>query len=378
LTLLKRKRTVNKDKSKITRSFNKYKAKTPRSQHPTTLELAQKLHALELKIDQLVETYGKLRAKASWLTNVRETNKAYTRMYHLLKDHCRRQHEAHVVDFEVRRDFNAEQWRSDFNFRFSSPPSEGRIRAKETWLRYQAAPATIMERIDCLLDLELAATENNDATFACVEPARDSATTLTDLNWRLKYHGLVTEEDILQFAKKIASAVLSFNCTPWFRAFWTCDDVVMYASKAQIPNIYPLSDGFEPHFRVPLENDASQIDFEMMLWCLGLVLYDLWKYIPGSRDTYGLGRVRWDITTLQDDRRKIIVQTNKWVKRKQMPRRYGEILRWCLDAELGQGDMRDPGKMHEMWTTVVCGLDKVIEEERKRNAAVDFAQVAAA
>ncbi|KAH7077556.1 hypothetical protein BKA63DRAFT_564132 [Paraphoma chrysanthemicola] len=345
--------------------------------------LAHMLQTLHSKIKQLLTTCKDLHRKATWLSNVRRTNRAYTRMYEILQSYCRRrQHEAHIVDFDLRRDLDNEQWQDEFHFRFSVPASGGRKREKEAWLRYQANEQSLPEQIHCLLDLEPPVSDSEKCMFTCVCDTRGPARTLKDLHWILRQAGnVVSEEDILQLAKKIASAVLGFNCTPWVRTFWTCNDVIMYAnpnpeSEDQVPDSYSLSMDFEPHLRVHLENTADQIDFKMMLSCLGVVLYDLWKYFPRTRDTYEPRLVSMDPAELLSVANRIKAQMSVWVRHAQMPGRYEEIVTWCLNApQYSSTEMRDPIKIDEMYRTVVCGLEHVIDQERKRNALLEQAQL---
>ncbi|KAH7083736.1 hypothetical protein FB567DRAFT_529809 [Paraphoma chrysanthemicola] len=364
------------------KSGSKDKTKAAMASSTDHLILTHRLHTLHAKIKELLTACKDLNKKAAWLSNVRRTNHAYTRMYDILQHRCRRRHEVHIVDFDLRRDLDTAQWQNEFHFRFSIPASGGRTWEKEAWLRYQANEQSLPEQIGCLLDLEPPTSDGEMCMFTCVCNTRGPARTLTDLNWILRQEGnVVTEEDVLQLAKKIASAVLGFNCTPWVRSFWTCNDVIMYAitngeAANDVAESYSLSMDFEPHLRMHLENTADQIDFKMMLSCLGLVLYDLWKYFPGSRDTYEPRLVTMDSDELVSITLGIKEQMSVWVRHAQMPRRYEEIVTWCLNApQCSLAEMRDPMKMDEMYRTVVCGLDEVIDKERKKSAIVEHAQI---
>lgn len=344
---------------------------------------------LYTKIRELSSECESILQRATALAEYRYAHDAYKMLYFLLYDHCRR-HEAHVIDFDLAQTRQTDTMSIEVHFRFANSATGTPHETSEMWLAFKATGQFLQignsfarHELGCLLGYGTNSLKgesfhrlphsHNGAELNCVRfgSQPQAGVTLTMMNTVLQTKYLVSEGEILHLAKRIATAVIQLNCTPWFTTFWSSDNIVLFPDHRKDSS--PLK---KPHFRLHLENASKQNceqqspSTEVMLFCLAIVLYELWKYFPGDKNMYEPRLDRFDDGNLNQIRMNIKRQMEKWVQTRNMPETYAEIIEWCLDAPPCTADeMKDSKKLNEMFERVICGLEKV-ENECSDSAAL--------
>ncbi|KAJ5772104.1 hypothetical protein N7520_002633 [Penicillium odoratum] len=338
---------------------------------------------LYTKIRQLSAECESIRHRAAALAGYRCAHDAYKILYFLLYDHCRR-HEAHIIDFDLAQARPTDNVSTDVHFRFATLATGTPHETGEMWLAFRATGkfSTIeslgaRHELGCLLGYEINALHgestrrlphsHDGAELNCLSFGLQPRTevTLTTMNTVLQTNYLVSEGEILHLAKTIATAVIQLDSTPWFTTFWNSDNIVLFLDDPK--DSFPLK---KPHFRIRLEHASRQSSehqspsTEVMLFCLAIVLYELWKYFPGDKNMYEPRLDRFDDGNVTLIRRNIKRQMDKWVQTRSIPETYAEIIDWCLDApSCTAEEMRNSSKkLNEIFERVICGLEKVESE----------------
>jgi hypothetical protein len=329
------------------------------------------------------------RAKA--LMNLQNAHRAYT-MLHQRLSICCREHDTHIVDFELETTIAAS---TAGKFRFALP-RKGTYPGEEVWLAFVATPGhssfdylSHEHQQDCPLR-----SPNNLDSFMNEEPvlklsyvsqyeiqslrAATMAATLVGQNLGQVTQYLIPsvfdEADIVCLAKQLAIAVLKFNNTPWNSPCWSTNDVILFPDTQQT-NLSLR----RPHFRVELaavtrkEAEIHGTRIRSVMFCLGVVLYELWKYYPPFDlcdifypDLEHLKRLQSEDLKQEYSREvsvAILNRATKWLEVGRVDSGYFDIIKWCLSApESSARELDDPQLLISLYEKLVGRLESVENE----------------
>jgi hypothetical protein len=322
------------------------------------------------------------------LRDLQNAHRAYTMLYHRLSNCCG-EHDTHIIDFDLEIGVRDPNGSTEGRFRFAVPWTESR-RGEEVWLTFKARDSfdfvdchSQQNPLKCPLSFAVNPTDSTNpeavlqlsyipqqetqklqaAAIVAPTPAGESLGQL--VHYLVPYR--VGEVDIVRLAKQIAVAVLKFNYTPWVSAFWGTDDVVLF-SETDNPSNLSLR---RPHFRIRLAAAPPKVTgfsgsrIQSMVFCLGVVLYELWKYFPQDHesDMYNpdLGSFRKE--SVDEISGEILSRAERWVEDGKVNPTYYDIMEWCLRAPVRlDEDMEDPKWLNELYEAIVCGLEFVEQE----------------
>lgn len=300
------------------------------------------------------------------LLNLLRAHDAYQSLYRVLYNHCN-EHKAHIIDFLLETSLPSCNLESDVRFRLSIEDSNYRSNENEVWLNFSAMHASTAV-YGCLLSYGSETQHLPGREIAIQRQYSVADTQLVNDNndrhrWKLSdineivekscSEGVITETDILHLCRRIATAVLKFNCTPFSSLVWGFRNIVLFFDDNSDRLLQ------EPHFSILLEN-ALSANSESMFYCLGLVLYELWSFFPADKPSYKPILENLDPVQLLSVRVRIDKEMVKWMESGNMEDIHAEIIRWCLDApKWTVEEMRDPKKLNEMYEKVICGLERV-------------------
>jgi hypothetical protein len=331
--------------------------------------------------------YDDIRRKTELAFTFWNAHDRYTTLYKLLCHRCP-QHDAHIVDLELEATAWAHNISTNLKFRLTAPATDTEMLWSYSSTERLPAHDGVFpgEEMTCLLDIGQHPADSvererlsrllyvgEDAQLTCVHVGKQvhAVISLSTLNKVL--HRCVKEPELLSLAKRIANAVLAFNCTPWFSTFWSCDNVVLYLeTQGRVPLLQHLHVQ-DPHFRIRLENTAgdtsesSNSHFDGMLFCLGLALYELWKYFPGDEEVYepDIDLESTNPERLTITRSGIADQIDKWLQKRTVSEAYAEVVNWCLNVQrCTVRDIKNPKRLHEIFEKVIGGLEEADREYR--------------
>jgi hypothetical protein len=359
------------------------------------------LDAASLSLDLNVEQLSLLCKRMSALMDIQNAHRAYTMLYQRLSICCR-EHDRHIIDFELETGSRNNGGSTAGRFRFAIPWNDTHP-GEEVWLAFSARPGHSSfsytghpNQLECPLRpaFDLDSLTNAEAVLQLsyvplYEIQRmQAATTVTapvgrSLG-RLKHFlkpSVVRAADIVRLAKQLAIAVLKFNSTPWNSAFWSTNDVILFLESQQ--SNFSLESLRRPHLRLHLAGapekgaDVYEARTRSVMFCLGVVLYELWKYFP-PLDVCTIYDPKLERLTevhleglkqeyVREIRTQILDRANMWLSEGRVEQDYFDIMSWCLSApERNAEELEDPQLLNVLYEAVVSGLESV-ENGYKRN-----------
>ncbi|KAL4875065.1 hypothetical protein BJY04DRAFT_224373 [Aspergillus karnatakaensis] len=357
--------------------------------------LEETLRDLRDKTDILSRACRRIIQRNKQLPNLRSAQFTYRTLYHFLHSKCK-QHETHILDLDLEAGVETNGFIA-VKFRLALPTAQG-IRSTESealWtfkareehhfssndpgpqtkqalgcplslITNKLTPATLASNPDKAIPPMPYVHQGTRWTCEYSGSQKRNSRTLTEINKWLRKQFIAREVEILRLAKQISTIVMRFNYPLGLCPFWNCDNVRLFFDD-------PLAEPsfrHEPYFRIHLRRGSYDLqasdsgswayNAQSMLFCLGIVLYELWRHFPRDRDAYEPIIGELELEERLGVKAKIIAQMEAWVALGKMPETYMDIIMWCLNiSSYTVEDMTQSMKKGEMYDTVICGLDEV-------------------